>query len=75
MKRKPVIIGIILGVVYGLLIRLLVGISEDDLYDFMTLSFIFVTPAVIGGIAVFLHYLPTNNYIQYQPNILTALCC
>jgi uncharacterized membrane protein YeaQ/YmgE (transglycosylase-associated protein family) len=53
MKNKPFIIGIILGVVYGLIARLLIEFNDNDFLKTMTISFLFVTPAIIGAITVY----------------------
>lgn len=53
MKNKSLLVGIISGVTYGLIARLLIDFKEDDFLKTMTLAYLFVTPAIIGGLTVY----------------------
>jgi DMSO reductase anchor subunit len=53
MKQKSQYIGILLGVVYGLFIRLLGGHeSFEDFYNIYSISFLWVTPIIIGVLPI-----------------------
>lgn len=53
MKQKSQYLGIILGVLYGLMVRIL-GDSErlEDYYTIYSISFLWVTPIIIGLIPI-----------------------
>ncbi len=53
MKNKSLLIGILLGIIYSLIGILLVDLEKEGFLRTLELAYIFLVPAVIGGITVF----------------------